>query len=187
MLKLNIFGGIKMNGGKVMLTSDYRKIKVWFDPNIINRKNKIGLDGVDLEKEFSEMNKLLDGKGTSRLGQSQSLSKSKRLLILKQGIDSGKIKFVEDVLDVLVDIKTLNSVDGYLREINRNLRSKETNKLYGPSDETIEKKKNKYKRNSDKNTIYYDKDPTDGGVEISQEDYFILVESMKKEYGIDQT
>lgn len=162
------------------------KIKIWFDPEQIDltfeNQNKIKTDKElddEIDDAFSKLRQDITASGTQRMGQIQSLSKSHRLLVLKRGIESGKIKYAEDVMNALPEITSLSTVDQYLRLINMNLPSTTLKRRLGPSDDTIMKKKEKLIKQQQANAVYFDKDPDSGGKEITYDEYLTLVLASK--------
>lgn len=96
----------------------------------------------------------------NNMGLASNEGKEQRLLILKTAIDYHHIKTSAEAYEVLNhEVSNEQTLIQYLRKIRRNLRSSETGKILGLSDQAVRKAIAEEQEKDAKNIHYYDGDP----------------------------
>ena len=141
-------------------------VHVWTDPSVLKTKNpkKTTFESIEDLGEFNSKQ--------GRMGFMRAQQKEERMMNLRQLIDNGEIKTVQEAIKKMPDIQTDKTIVRYLKVIGRELLDERTGNVRGSkiadfSDNSGKKNKNqaplRYK--------FYTADPTKGGIELSQEDY----------------
>lgn len=141
-------------------------VRVWTDPSVLNTNNPKKTTFEDIEDlgEFSSKQ--------SHLGFVRSQQKEERMLHLRQLIDDGEIKTVQEAIKKMPDIQTDKTIIRYLKVIGRELLDERTGNIKGSKVADFSgTPTRKTKKNIPIKYRFYTADPDQGGIELSQDDY----------------
>lgn len=142
------------------IVKDDQSVKVWVDPSIATKQFT--------NTEYVEQN--LKSLGNSnkvfKMAYSSQMDKDSRMYTLQQGIESGKIKTIEDAENEL-QVKGPTIIQ-YLIDLNLQLLDSEKNVMVGADDSAVGQLIEDVKKRKKHNFQYFDKDPAEGGVQITE-------------------
>lgn len=135
-------------------------IKVWVDPEVVN-KQFTNTEFVDTNlKSAGNTNQIF------KMAYSSQMDKDSRMYTLQQGIESGKIKNLSDAENELgVKGPTIIS---YLVDLNLQLLDDSKGEMVGADDSAVGQLIEDVRTRKKHNFQYYDKDPAQGGVQITE-------------------
>lgn len=156
----------------VYVWTDYSQ---WFKPGAGRRI-------LDLEEERRQYEENeLKPSTLQGLGLSRAMERDQRLTDLANGIANGSIKTVEDAVLKLDGIRTPSTVITYLKEMGKMLKYEETGQMVGSKTPIVKAGTVTDSRYTEQHYKYFDKDPKNGGKEITREEYDKLkVEMLEK-------
>lgn len=141
-------------------------VRVWTDPSVLKTSNpkKTTFEDIDDLGEFSSKQ--------SHLGFIRSQQKEERMLHLRQLIDDGEIKTVQEAIKKMPDIHTDKTIIRYLKVIGRELLDERTGNIKGSKVADFSgTPTRKTKKNIPIKYRFFTADPDNSGIELSQDDY----------------
>lgn len=160
------------------------RVKVWIDPHATLKKQEIKADtSMSVEEALKKAKELDDNtyqndlsgmKATHRMGNASAMGRDERIAKLQTLIDQGVILTLSQAVQEFSGTISAGTIIGYLKEIRRCLKDDINNDphfgdLVGAPIKQV--KASLKLLQSHKNVVYYDKDPEQGGHEISFDDY----------------
>lgn len=180
--KLSEFYGIEFKP-----SSDLdRSCHIWQDKAVL-RGEKTQSTGRFIDDKSYQNGQQLSSQ--NNMGLASNEGKEQRLLILKTAIDYHHIKTSAEAYEALNhEVSNEQTLIQYLRKIRRNLRSSETGKILGLSDQAVRKAIAEEQEKDAKNIHYYDGDPALPTTNrISKLEYDRLKAENIKEYKVSKT
>lgn len=160
------------------------RVKIWIDPHAklkkktLKRNDQMSVD--DAIKKARELdaqtyqNDLSGMKETHRMGNASAMGRDERIAKLQALIDQGLIIKLSQAVQEFNGSITAGTIIGYLKEIHRCLKDDiEGDRNYGELvGAPLKQVKASLKTLSNReNAVYYDKDPLQGGREITYNEY----------------
>lgn len=160
------------------------RVKIWIDPHANLEKQTLKLndqmsvdEAIKKAKELDDQtyqNDLSGMKATHRMGNASALGRDERIAKLQALVDQGMITKLSQAVQQFNGSITAGTIVGYLKAIHRCLKDDiEGDRDYGELvGAPLKQVKASLKTLADHdNVVYYDKDPLQGGQEITYDEY----------------